>query len=118
MFASPFVLGLASGSKNLELIDRSKPYTGEYFLREALLSHRVTIRHNKTMKSGVEYDRHNLEVLQTVFAAGAVPQYLRKMYVVIENLPGDTYVEHADAIADWSIASSNANLVKLLNLES
>jgi hypothetical protein len=118
MLGTTFVLGLAAGSKTLPLINQSKDYQAEYYLRESLASYRVSVRHSNVTKAGVIYDRHNIEVLITVFAAGAVPEFTRKSYVVVERLPGDTYTDDADALSDWLIASANANLVKLLNWES
>lgn len=118
MLGSTFTLPLAAGSKVLPLINQAKEYQAEYYLRESLVSYRVNVRHSNVTKSGVIYDRHNIEVLVTTFAAGAVPESYHKAYMVIELLPGTGYVEPADAMCDYLIASSNANLVKILNWES
>jgi hypothetical protein len=56
--------------------------------------------------------------VETVFAAGAVAEYERKFYFVLEQLPGDVSVVNADGVADLMIATSNAFLVSLQNWES
>jgi len=56
--------------------------------------------------------------VQTIFLAGAVPEYERKFYFVYEVLASDTSVALGDAVADKVILSSNALLTALLNWES
>lgn len=118
MLGSTFVLGLASGSKTLPLVNQANDYSAEYYLREAAKSYRVSVRHSKVTRNGLEYDRHNVEATVTTFATSTTPEVYNKAYFVIELTPGDTYVDVMDALADWSIASTNANLVKLLGWES
>lgn len=117
MLGSTFVLGLASGSKTLPLINQDG-YSGEYYLRESLVSYSVKVRHTNAIRNGVTYDRHNVEAVKTTFATSTVPEFTHTAYFVIELLPGDTFVEAIDALADWAIASSNANVTKLYNWES
>jgi len=118
MLGNTYVLGLASGSKTLPLV-KQDGYSAEYSLRESLKSYRVVVRHSKVKKPfGITLDRHNVEVLVTTFAAGAVPESTHKAYCVIEHSPGDTNVEPVDALADWLIATSNSNVTKLYNFES
>jgi hypothetical protein len=56
--------------------------------------------------------------VETVYAAGGVPEFQRKFYFVKENLPQDTSVVNDDAVADLMIASSNAFLASLVAWES
>jgi hypothetical protein len=95
-------------------------YSSEYLFRDATSQHRARIRHTKTAAKAdrPSYDRHNFEVVQTVFAAGEVAEYERKFYFVIEHLPSDTSVEIADGTADLCIATANAFLASLLGWES
>lgn len=118
MLGSTFVLGLASGSKTLALVNSGQDYSAEYYLRESLKSYRVRVRHSNVTVNGVLYDRHNVEALITTFATSTTAESYSKAYFVIEVLPGDTNVEPMDALADWAIASSNANLTKLDGWES
>jgi hypothetical protein len=117
MLGSTFTLGLAAGSKTLALVNQDG-YSAEYYLRESLKSFRVRVRHSETVINGVTYDRHNVEVTITTFATATAVESYHKAYTVIELLPGDTYVEPIDALADWLIASSNANVTKLYGWES
>jgi hypothetical protein len=66
----------------------------------------------------VSKDRHNLEVVHTVFAAGAALEYERKFYFVIEHEPKDVSVALYDAVADKVIESANLLLTQLLGWES
>lgn len=117
MLGSTFVLGLASGSKTLPLINQDN-FSATYQLRESLTSYAVNVRHSTVSRAGVMYDRHNVEVNITTFATSTVPESYHKAYLVIELLPGDVNVEPFDALADWAIATSDANITKLYNWES
>jgi hypothetical protein len=118
MLGPTFVLGLASGSKTLPLVNQATDFTAEYYLRETLKSYSVKVRHSNALDGGTKYDRHNVEVRITTFATSTVPESYHLAYLVIQLLPGDTNVEPMDALADWSIATSNSNLTKLLGWES
>lgn len=122
MLGSTFVLGLTSGSKTLPLVNQDG-YSSEYYLRESAKSYRVSVRHSNVSRTGsdgvtLKYDRHNVEATVTTFATSTVPEIYNKAYFIIELTPGDTYVDVMDALSDWAIASTNANLVKLLGWES
>jgi hypothetical protein len=96
-------------------------YSSEYLLKEALQEHRVRIRHSKTSvtTSRPSYDRHNVEYVETIYAvADGAAEHTRKFYIVIEQLPNDTDVENADAVADLMILTTNAFLDSLMGWES
>jgi hypothetical protein len=95
-------------------------YSSEYLFRDATSQFRARIRHTKTAaKNGrPSYDRHNCEVVETIFEASEVAEYERKFYFVLEHLPSDTSVEMADGVADLAILTSNAFLTALLGWES
>lgn len=119
--ASTLVLPQSGGNITLNKINQDG-YTSEYLYRSATEEYRAKIRHSKvnrgTKLAPSWYDRHNVEVTQTVYAAGAVPEYYRKGYFVMEQLPGDTNVILMDAICDWGIATTNENLTDLLEWQS
>ena len=121
MLGDTFVLPQAGGDITLKKINQDG-YSSEYFVRAAdgLSEYSVKVRHTKTTATAVRpvYDRHNVEVVQTVYAAGDVPEYYRKMYFVIEHKPADASIALYDAVADKVIVSSNALLTGLLNRES
>lgn len=119
MLGDTLVLPLSSGDVTLVKVNQDN-YSSEYLFRNSASQYRARVRHSVTAaKNGrPAYDRHNFEVVQTVFASGEVAEYERKFYFVIEQLPSDTSVEIGDAIADLSIATSNAFLSSLLGWES
>jgi nitrogenase subunit NifH len=121
MLGDTFVLPQAGGDITLRKVNNDN-YSTEYFVRAAdgLSEYVVRVRHTKTSATAVRpvYDRHNVEVVQTVYQAGDVQEYYRKMYFVIEHKPSDSAIALYDALADKVIASSNALLVGLLNRES
>lgn len=120
MFGDTLTLPQAGGDKVLKKI-KEQDYTSEYMLRSSTDEYLARIRHTKSASSPsrpYEAERHNFEVVQTVFAAGAVPEYERKFYFVLEVKPGDTATALADAVADLMILSTNAFLVSLQNWES
>jgi hypothetical protein len=120
MLGDTLVLPQAGGDITLRKINQDQ-YSSEYLFRDTTSQYRARIRHTKTNITPLRplaYDRHNLEVVQTVFAAGDVAEYERKFYFVLEHKPGDTSVALADAVCDKAILTSNALLVSLLGWES
>lgn len=119
MLSNTLVLPLSSGNVTLVKINQDS-YSSEYLFRDATSQFRARIRHTKmAAKNGKPaYDRHNFEVVQTIFAAGEVAEYERKFYYVVEHLPNDTSVVLADGISDLNIATANAFLISLLGWES
>lgn len=119
MLASPLVLPHADGNISCVKINQDG-YASEYLAKRTNDEVRVRIRHSKTKAVGdvVSKDRHNVEIVQTVYASGEVPEFTRKVYMVVEQLPSDSDVKLADALSDWLIATSDANLTALLGWES
>lgn len=119
MLGNTLVLPQVGGNITLVKINQDG-YSSEYLFRDATSQYRARIRHTKTTATATRpaYDRHNFEVVQTIFAAGAVAEYERKFYFVLEHLASDTSVALADATADLAIATSNAFLVSLIGWES
>jgi thioredoxin reductase len=56
--------------------------------------------------------------VHTVFAAGDVAQYDRKLYFVLECKPGDSAVNIADGLMDYAIATTDAFMTALEAWES
>lgn len=110
----PLVLTIAGNAKSLNKINQDG-YGSEFLLRETLQEIRAKIRHSQTKAdaNGVVYERHNFEVVTTVYAATGVPEYHDKFYFVMERKAAQTDVDMPDAVADLMIASTDAFLVKL-----
>lgn len=109
--AATLVLPQVGGNITLNRVNQDG-YGSEYFFKSSLSEYTARIRHTKT-KDG--YDRHNVEVVQTIYATTTVPEYYRKFYFVLELLPSETNVDLADAVCDLAIASSNQVLADLVN---
>lgn len=95
-------------------------YSSEYFLRDTTLQYVLKIRHSRTKATATKpaYERHNVEIVKTVFAVGDTPAVVTKFYFVMEQEAGNTNVALADSICDLCIASSNSFLVDLLGWQS
>lgn len=111
---------LTIGGIVLTRIDDSDKYTSVYRFGDSTHEMRFTVRHNVVSASTLRaaYHRHNFELLETVYASGGVPEYQRKVYVVSENLPSDTSIVNAAALATFMLASSSAFLTSMVALES
>lgn len=112
-------LTVGADSKVLTKINTGN-YSSEYLLKETLHSYRCRVRHTKTGgKNGApSYERHNFELVQTIYATSTVPEYYRKAYFVVELLPTDEDVSLADAMADLMIATTNELLDELNDMKS
>lgn len=117
MLADPFVLGAES-------LPRIKEDNGgavyQFFRADGLSKIVVTIRHSESGgKNGSQlYVRSNIEVRETVFATSTVPEYENLDYVVCSRKPGLVGVVNIDNLADYMIAGTNANLIRILKGES
>jgi len=124
MFANPAVVSINTVNKSLERTSGPINGASEYHLRTALDEYRMRVVNTSYLdkKRGVMIDRHNVELIQTVFpVAPATTPTIRKTYTVIENQEGDTLVDPtyiAAGLFGFLTASSNANNTKLLNDES
>lgn len=114
---SSIVLPLSTGNVTLAKINQDN-YASEFFFKDATHQYQLRIRHSESRQDGVSYDRHNVELVETIFAAGAVPEHRRKVYFVIEQLPNDVSVVNADGLFDYGIAASNAFLTDLFGWQS
>lgn len=120
MFGNTLTLTIAGVATVMTKIDGGNNYSSEYMFRNSTHQYNAKIRHSRTKASALRpsYDRHNFEIVETIFASGSVAEYQRKFYFVQEQLPSDTNVDMADAVCDWAIASSDAALTSMLGWES
>lgn len=122
MFADPTVVTINTVAKSLVRINQDK-YSSEYLLRTAIDEYRLHIRNSsymrKTPGGSVLTDRHNVELVHTVFPiAPATLAVTRKTYVIVENQQGDTLVDPMKVAAGLFVFLSEANITKLMNSES
>ncbi|DAD50264.1 TPA_asm: coat protein [ssRNA phage Gerhypos.4_9] len=119
MFADPQSVTINSVAKSLVKINQDQ-YSSEYALRTATEDYRLRIRNTSYRPKGssVLFDRHNAELVHTVFATSTAPAFVRKTYVVVENQQGDTLTDPgyiAQGLFAWL---TSANVTKLMNFES
>jgi hypothetical protein len=120
MFADPAVVTINAVAKNLVRINQDK-YSSEYLLRSATDEHRLNIRNTSytDKKRGVAIDRHNIELIHTVFpVAPATLSTVRKTYIVVENQQGDTLTDPRNVALGVLAFMTSANIDKVMNLES
>lgn len=120
MFADPAVVTINALAKNLVRINQDK-YSSEYLLRSSTDEHRLFIRNTSytDKKRGVAIDRHNVEIVQTVFpVAPATASTIRKTYIVIENQVGDTLTDPRNVALGLFAFLTSAKIDQLMNQES
>lgn len=120
MFADPLAVTVNGVAKNLIRI-RQDNYSSEYLLRSSTDEFRLNIRNTGygDKKRGVTLDRHNAELIHTVFpVAPATTSTVRKVYAVIENQQGDTLSDPQYVASALFALLTAPNITKLLNWES
>lgn len=123
-FADPTVVTINAVAKNLVRID-SGNLVSQYRLRSATDNFDLYVRNNGTRKdkiTGAVWDRHNIQLVHTVFpVAPATTSIVRMCSVTFENQQGDTLADPLNMIVgllNLLTASSGANISKMLNGES
>jgi hypothetical protein len=120
MFADPAVVTINSVAKSLVRINQDK-YSSEYLLRSATDEIRFFVRNTSYIdrKRGVTIDRHNVEIVQTVFpVAPSTTSLVRKTYTVIENQVGDTLTDPRYLALGLYAFLTSAKIDQLMNQES
>lgn len=120
MFTDPAVVTINAVAKSLVRINQDK-YSSEYLLRSSTEEHRLNIRNTRytDKKRGVSIDRHNVELIHTVFpVAPATLSTVRKVYTVIENQQGDTTVDPRNVALGLFAFLTSAKVDQLMNFES
>jgi len=125
MFSDPINLQGVFGSPGVDLkkINQDK-YSSEYFYRGNGSEIRLFIRHSNYVdkkRNGMKVDRHNIELVQTLFASGTgfAQDSIRKCYIVFEVDPNDNQANSigiATTLSAYLAAGTNAT--KMGNYES
>lgn len=120
MFADTITVTINAVAKVLTRINQDG-YSSEYYLRSSTDDFRLRIRNSKytDKKRGVSVDRHNIELVQTVFpVAPSITPIVRKFYTVLENDSTNVVSEDAKFAVGLVGFLTEANLTKTLNWES
>lgn len=119
-FADPQSFPLSSGARSLTRINQDG-YSSEWRSSVNTTDQiRMRIRHSTVPAKGTEpaKDRHNVEIVRTVYATATAAAYTEKCYVVIEQAQSNASVEYGNALSSWLTATTNAALTKLMGWES
>jgi phage tail sheath gpL-like len=104
-----------AGSKVLVKVNQDN-YSAEYLLRESLTMFKAKVYHSTVKSNG--HRRHGIELRETTFAAGEVPEFERLTYLITQSKESDANYDLTDSLADFLLVSSNANLIKIIGDQS
>lgn len=109
--ANTLSITINSVEKILKRINQDN-FGTRYYLHEADQEWTVNIRHSQEspQKDGTVYDRHNVELIHTVFDTEAALGFTRVTYIVIRNERDDDYTEigyDVESVADLIKATGN-----------
>lgn len=121
MFSDTITVTINAVAKVLTRINQDK-YSSEYYLRSATDEFRMRIRHSSysdKLRVGKVIDRHNVELIQTIFpVAPATIPTIRKAYVILENEASDGVTDPLNFDLGFAGFLSSGNVTKLINWES
>ena len=113
MLANTISLVLSSGTYVLVRISEQNGQS-EYRFSDATHRYQLFLRQKTQIEAGRAYDRHEMDLLETVWATPTVAEYKRQVYMVFRNLPSDPTIVLPDGLADLANASTNAILTSLV----
>lgn len=121
MFSDTITVTINAVAKVLTRINQDK-YSSEYYLRSAVDEFRMRIRHSSysdKLRVGKVIDRHNVELIQTIFpVAPATIPTIRKAYVILENEASDGVTDPLNFDLGFAGFLTSGNVTKLINWES
>lgn len=91
-FGSTLTVTVNAVAKVLNRINQDN-YGSTYALFGSLDEYSVNIRHSKVKRKGIEFDRHNVELVHLVYATPTVPEIERRSYIILENRKNDSKTE-------------------------
>jgi hypothetical protein len=118
-FSDTITITINSVAKVLNRVNQDG-YASEYFLRETTQDFRLKLRNTSYVKAnGKPTARHNIDFTQTIYAvAPVVNNTVRHAYFVFEDEQGDVIADGAKFSAGLAAFFTEANITKMLNLES
>ncbi len=122
-FADTITITVNSVAKVLIRVNSGQDFASEYRLRETTGEYRLRIRHSsfndKVLRPGVTINRHNVELLYTIFpVAPATIPTVRKAYAVLEESAADDTTAVNQLDVGFVGFFTSGNITKLLNYES
>jgi len=120
MFADTITITINSVAKVLNRINQDG-YASEYYLKTSTDDFRLRLRNSSynDKSRGVKVDRHNVELIHTIYpVAPATLSTVKKYYSILENDATDSTTDVSKFAAGVSAFQTEANFLKLLNWES
>lgn len=92
--SSTVTIDVNSVNKVLVKINQTN-FGSTYYLREADQDWTLNVRHSQEglLADGSRFDRHNVELINTVFATDTDPAQVRVAYAVFRNKRNDDYTD-------------------------
>lgn len=120
MFSDTLAITVDGVEKSLTRINQDA-YASEYLLREDTGEFSLRIRNTSYVRkaTAVKVDRHNVELVHTVYGIEASdPAIVRKVYIIFENDRGDPLADAEANTTGLVTFLTEANILKMLNWES
>ena len=119
MLGDTITVTINAVAKTLSKINQDG-YASEYFLKEALSEFRLRVRHTKDRVSAgsKERHRHQISLMETVYATSTVPQFDRVSTISFVSTFDDPAANQGYNTVGLEAWGTQANIVKLANWES
>ncbi len=88
-FGSTLTITVNAVAKVLNRTGYPSASSAAYALYGTTDQYEAFIRHSKITREGVKYDRHNVEVIHTIYATSTAAEVVRRAYFVFENGKSD-----------------------------
>lgn len=113
--ANSVTLTVNSVDKVLVKINQDN-FGSQYYLREATEEFTLNCRHTRegALPDGSRFDRHNVELINTVFATDTDPERVRVSYAVFRNKRTDTYDEAVLSMTSLTALLNEATILELM----
>lgn len=91
-------------------------FSSQYYLRESGAEFTLNVRHSReaVLPDGSRFDRHNVELIHTVFATETTPEFSRVSYAVFRNKRNDNYDEVVLSMEPLTLLLNSATIEELL----
>lgn len=108
--ANPLVVTVNAVAKNLVRINQDS-YGSEYLLKSSTEEFRMKIRHSKeaVSSSGLQFDRHNVELSQVIYATESAAEIRRTIYFVLRT----SYNDDPTAVGYLGVALGDLMITQL-----
>lgn len=116
-FSDPITVTINAVAKALVKI-REDGYSSEYLLRETDRNIRMKIRQSTYVTAGVKVNRHVVELSSVIYATSTSKEISRKASYMFEAPESDGDIGLRDFVLGHVGFLTQANVVKLINLES